>query len=144
MDGLGSEVPLAQAREHLVGAWRRCNETGDGLFPVGVFFQEDGSLYRMFRRDNDTNTGTDTVTYCSNSPLDAGTWALSEAGGGLGSGGGGGGVSAASPFALTIEWAEGGTTVVPLAVHQAGFSLRPVDGPAEEFMPQAASTTSDP
>jgi hypothetical protein len=128
---------LGQATDALPRAWRRCNDIYGGEFTVGILFEPNGSVFRMYRKPNPYPTGTENVVYCGNTPADTGLWSLSDPG----EGGGGG---AGPGQALSIAWDDGQTDTFDIVFYQGLNAFGLLHGPVdtledtERFVQQAA------
>jgi hypothetical protein len=125
---------VEEAQPLLVGAWRRCNDDGTGLFPVGVFLSADGRVYRMHRMPNPFGEGTNNLLFCGEEPEDQGTWALEE-----GAGGGAEGIR------LTVDWDDQTADEVGVVLYAEQTAWGALHGPVdtnedtERFIPEAPS-----
>lgn len=126
------EPSISTATDFLADAWRRCDESGTGDFPVGVLFYPDGTVFRLFRAEN-PYVGSTNIVHCKDAPTDRGLWSLDEnIGGGADAG-----------FRLDIQWDDGAETSLPLVIYEgvAAFGLlhgeADADDTTERFIPEA-------
>ncbi len=128
---------LLEGTNALPRAWRRCNDSFAGTFAVGVLFESNGAVYRMYRKPNPYVVGTENVVYCGNTPADTGLWSLSDPGEGGGGGDGPG-------LELSIAWDDGQTETFDFVFYQGLSSFGLLHGPVdtiqdtERFVQQAA------